>query len=120
MYSTQKPAAAARLAADEAAQPVDPRPRRKIQPPGAVMDAIGARMHTAKRSARKKLFAAEDLLDMVVIQLRRRPFQSLGAALAAGVAIGIVAGRVAFTRPRRDDREATSGSAPDRTKGAWQ
>ena len=105
MYATQNPVASAKRAGD-VMPPAAGRQHRKAQParktPAAVMDAIETRVHSAKRSARKKLFAVEDLLDMAVIQLRRRPLRSLGMALAAGVAIGVVAGRAAFSRPCRD------------------
>jgi hypothetical protein len=99
MYSSQKQAVAAKPAADA---PKPARPLAHLKAPSAVLDAIGTRVHAARRSARRKLFAAEDVFDAAVIQLRRHPLRSLGVTLAAGLALGMVAGRLVFKRLGRD------------------
>jgi len=90
MSSMQNAAVSARMDPD-AAQARGAQPPATPKSPAAVMDAIGTRVRNAKRSARKKLFAAEDMLDTAAIRLRRRPWRSLGLALVAGAAAGVLA-----------------------------
>jgi ElaB/YqjD/DUF883 family membrane-anchored ribosome-binding protein len=59
-----------------------------------MMDAVDTKVHAARRAVRKRKMAAEDLVDGAALQVRHRPLQSLGVALAAGMLIGAVVMRL--------------------------
>jgi ElaB/YqjD/DUF883 family membrane-anchored ribosome-binding protein len=59
-----------------------------------MLDAVDNGLHAAKRAVRKRKMAAQDLVDGAALQVRHRPLQSLGVALAAGMLIGAVVMRL--------------------------
>ena len=57
-----------------------------------VSDTIEDGMHTAKRAVKRGRYAAEDLMDETVYQIKQHPLRCTGITLGVGFGLGAIVG----------------------------
>lgn len=58
----------------------------------SLSDAVEDNLHRARRAARRTRYGAEDLIENAAHKVKRHPFDALGIAAGAGLAIGFLVG----------------------------
>ena len=58
----------------------------------SLADAVEDNLHRARRAARRTRHGAEDLIENTAHKVKRHPFDAVGIAAGAGLAIGFLVG----------------------------
>jgi hypothetical protein len=66
--------------------------RMKAVATDAVSDTIEDGMHAAKRAVKRGRYAAEDLMDETIYQIKQHPLRCTGITLGVGFGLGAIAG----------------------------
>jgi hypothetical protein len=66
--------------------------RMKTVATDAVSDTLEDGMHAAKRAVKRGRYAAEDLMDETIYQIKQHPLRSAGITLGVGFGLGAIVG----------------------------